>query len=349
MSAMNEDYWFPWYPIHYGRDTEALTLAEDGAYRRLIDQYMLRGMPLPCEDRALARLAGCSIEEWREVKSAVLKFFQEENGVLRQKKCDAILKDQEEIAKSRTKGAKTAANARWGNKKTKNARRMRSECGNDADGMRNECAPDAERNAKGMRSDATRQDKKEHNTTTPLPPPTATPKSTDDGGGGKNASQEADRIVEHFLAERDRLWPNHPDMPSPRSTLEVQAKQYLDAQAPADLIAEVVTRVMDENHGKGQSSPPTNLRFCRKSIETAAQNHNSLLNRPTFLGKPNGKNHGEPTGPLIETDRSLWLKSALKAVKAAGIEYTPALRDEIVANAENDDWLRAKIGQENAG
>ena len=82
MSSINEDYWYKWYPTHFHRDTLHLNLAEDGAYRRLIDQYMLSGRPLPNDDLSLCRLLGSSMNEWRVVAPKVRAMFKERNDGL---------------------------------------------------------------------------------------------------------------------------------------------------------------------------------------------------------------------------------------------------------------------------
>jgi uncharacterized protein YdaU (DUF1376 family) len=51
-------FYFSWYPTIYQQDNQHLTLAEDGAYRRLLDYYMLTRAPLPSDDRALSRIVG---------------------------------------------------------------------------------------------------------------------------------------------------------------------------------------------------------------------------------------------------------------------------------------------------
>jgi len=80
--------WYPWRGVLYRRDTGRLTLAEHGAYRALIDAYMMdHAGPLPDNDRALAVLARCSIDEWLAVAPAVRPFFQSVNGHLTNKRC----------------------------------------------------------------------------------------------------------------------------------------------------------------------------------------------------------------------------------------------------------------------
>ncbi len=83
--------WYERRPTDYKEDTWHLTLAEHGAYNLLLDHYYSNESPLPDQDRALASICNCSIEEWLEVKSAIMKFFIAKNGKLRNNKCDEII------------------------------------------------------------------------------------------------------------------------------------------------------------------------------------------------------------------------------------------------------------------
>lgn len=101
-------FYYSWYPTIYQADTQSLTLAEDGAYRRLIDHYMLTRSPLPADDRALARIIGIGIDEWLAMKNLVGYFFKPSrnpDGYLTHSFCDEILaKDVSRINKCRTVG-----------------------------------------------------------------------------------------------------------------------------------------------------------------------------------------------------------------------------------------------------
>lgn len=103
-------FYFEWYCTIYKADTQHLTLAEDGAYRRLIDYYMETRAPLPDDDRSLARIIGIGGEEWNVHRAAVLKFFKPSTnplGYLTHSFCDEVLrKHASRITKSRTNGGK---------------------------------------------------------------------------------------------------------------------------------------------------------------------------------------------------------------------------------------------------
>ena len=101
--------WYERRPTDYKEDTWHLTLAEHGAYNLLLDHYYSTERPLPDNDRALASLCNCSVDEWLEVKPAVVAFFKAKNGKLRSKKCESIL----ELAFSKRKdGAERVAKYR---------------------------------------------------------------------------------------------------------------------------------------------------------------------------------------------------------------------------------------------
>lgn len=102
-----QEYWYPWVPSRYRADTLHLTPLEDGVYRRLIDHYMETKLPLPDNEVALARIAGLPVAEFRQLSGSVLAFFKRENGLLKSKRCDEVLRDQAE--RSEKHRAKSAA------------------------------------------------------------------------------------------------------------------------------------------------------------------------------------------------------------------------------------------------
>lgn len=105
--------WYPWHARDYRKDTLHLSLKEDGAYRRLIDEYMLSEAPLPDNDVALARIAGVTLAEWLEVAAIVKAFFRAEQGVLTHKRCEEELHAQALLVQNKSKRGKDAADARW--------------------------------------------------------------------------------------------------------------------------------------------------------------------------------------------------------------------------------------------
>jgi uncharacterized protein YdaU (DUF1376 family) len=105
------DY-YRFFPVLYQADTLHLTLAQDGAYRRLIDHYMTSRQPLPDNDAALARIAGCTLSEWAEIAPIIRPFFKPRNSVLSHKRCDAELAWQDNRQKIRSEIAQKGVDAR---------------------------------------------------------------------------------------------------------------------------------------------------------------------------------------------------------------------------------------------
>ena len=127
--------WFPWYPTLYRADTADLTLAEDGAYRRLIDEYMVTRRPLPDNDQALARITGVSLAEWLDLSSRLRHFFTANNRTLHHKRCDIELDRQDRHTRLRTEVGKKGAEARWSNINDINALGMPGASMTHADGI----------------------------------------------------------------------------------------------------------------------------------------------------------------------------------------------------------------------
>lgn len=105
--------WYPLNPIDWKRDTLHLSLAEEGAYRRLTDEYMINGGPLPDNDAAIARLIGVSLEEWLAVALTVRKFYETSNGKLVHKRCEQEINTARIRGALRSEVASKAVNARW--------------------------------------------------------------------------------------------------------------------------------------------------------------------------------------------------------------------------------------------
>ena len=106
----NGHFYYGWYPTIVKGDTAHLTLAEDGAYRRLIDEYMVARAPIKSDDRALARLIGIGLDEWLAVKGNVMTFFKptpNRTGYVSHGFCDRELEqDHNRIETARSNGHK---------------------------------------------------------------------------------------------------------------------------------------------------------------------------------------------------------------------------------------------------
>jgi uncharacterized protein YdaU (DUF1376 family) len=116
--------WYPWYPLAFRRNTYCLSLAEDGAYRRLIDEYMINRRGLPDDDAALARILGVGLPEWMAVAPRVRPFFKARDGVLIHKRCDDELDAQNNRMKRFSERGKKAAFAKYSKINAVSTRRM---------------------------------------------------------------------------------------------------------------------------------------------------------------------------------------------------------------------------------
>ena len=106
-------YWYPWYPTDFRRDTYHLSLSEEGAYRRLLDEYMINRAPLPDDDAALARIIGISIPDWATLAPRVRSFFKPQNGHLTHKRCDCELRGQNTRFQRLSERGKKAAQIKY--------------------------------------------------------------------------------------------------------------------------------------------------------------------------------------------------------------------------------------------
>lgn len=86
--------WYPFFVTDYRKDTYHLSLEEDGAYRRLIDEYMVTRAALPNDDAALARIVGIPKTEWDRLATVVRRFFKTRNDKLFHKRCEREIRAQ---------------------------------------------------------------------------------------------------------------------------------------------------------------------------------------------------------------------------------------------------------------
>lgn len=86
-----------YYERHIGdyiRDTVSLTLLEDGAYTRLLDQYYQTERPLPSDKREVYRLArATSAAERKAVDYVLQRYFEATAEGYRQKRCDEVIEE----------------------------------------------------------------------------------------------------------------------------------------------------------------------------------------------------------------------------------------------------------------
>jgi uncharacterized protein YdaU (DUF1376 family) len=69
------------YWADYDADTSHLTAMQHGIYLLLIKNYWQRGGPLPDDEIRLARIAKCSLKDWRHNVSVIREFFTVEENL----------------------------------------------------------------------------------------------------------------------------------------------------------------------------------------------------------------------------------------------------------------------------
>lgn len=105
-----------------------LSLIEDGAYRRLLDAYYSRELPIPKESSVIYRLVRADSKAERTAVNSVLKgFFKLSRDGWHHERCD------QELARYHEKRQKAqgSANARW-EAVRRNANALRTQCDGNA-------------------------------------------------------------------------------------------------------------------------------------------------------------------------------------------------------------------------
>lgn len=89
-----------------------MTLAEQGAYRNLLDELWLREGPLPDDDRILGRISGDPVE-WPNVRAAVMaRFTKTPEGWVNETQTEVMAATRRYSDSQSAKGRK-GADARW--------------------------------------------------------------------------------------------------------------------------------------------------------------------------------------------------------------------------------------------
>lgn len=89
--------WYPHYIDDYDADTLHLSLAEDGAYSRLLRWYYKHERTLPNDDQALAAICRIGLEEWRGMADKIKGMFVTRDtrsapaSILAHKRCDKVI------------------------------------------------------------------------------------------------------------------------------------------------------------------------------------------------------------------------------------------------------------------
>jgi uncharacterized protein YdaU (DUF1376 family) len=115
------------------RDTVSLTMLEDGAYTRLLDQYYQTERPLPLDRKMIYRLARATSAAERKACDFVMEsFFQKEEDGYHQKRCDIEIASYQE----KQRKAQASANARWSRTDSTANAYANASTTHDADDMR---------------------------------------------------------------------------------------------------------------------------------------------------------------------------------------------------------------------
>ena len=103
-----------WWWIDRWRKSTAYTdmsLAEQGAYRNLLDELWLRGGVLPDDDRAIAKASGDAVA-WPSLKAKVMARFYKTKDGWRNETHDEV-SGKTKFVKSQSEKGKKGAEARW--------------------------------------------------------------------------------------------------------------------------------------------------------------------------------------------------------------------------------------------
>lgn len=93
-----------------------MTLAEQGAYRNLLDEAHLRGGVLPLSERVLAKACG-DATAWPDVRDAVLAHFTKRPDGYHNATLQAVLDQSERRATNQRNYRRRQANNEAGNKR----------------------------------------------------------------------------------------------------------------------------------------------------------------------------------------------------------------------------------------
>ena len=97
----------------YDRDTQHLSLMENGAYQRLLNYYYDKQKPLPIDHGALYRICRAfAPEEQTAVQTVVNQFFSLEADGWHQKRADEEIEKAKKISAAKAKAARIKANGR---------------------------------------------------------------------------------------------------------------------------------------------------------------------------------------------------------------------------------------------
>lgn len=110
------DVYYRFFPGDYMRDTSDLSMAEDGAYRRLLDHYYSEE-ELPSEKERLYRICRASSDEEKKAVEYVMeRFFKNEGGRLLNKRAERELEERRKYLAEQKRKSVLGHRARYGDK-----------------------------------------------------------------------------------------------------------------------------------------------------------------------------------------------------------------------------------------
>jgi uncharacterized protein YdaU (DUF1376 family) len=109
----SSDRWMPLFIEKYETATKRLSLAEDGAYMRLIRDYWVNGPP-PDDDADLARILRVDRREWLKIRPRIAHFFEIRDGQWFHDTVERELSRAREIIEKRKGAGAAGAEGRWG-------------------------------------------------------------------------------------------------------------------------------------------------------------------------------------------------------------------------------------------
>jgi uncharacterized protein YdaU (DUF1376 family) len=105
--------WYAFYPGDYRRDTAHLSLLQDGAYRRLLDNCYATGKPIPTHVEQVFRICSAFVpEEQAAVRSVLKEFFTLREDGWHNRRVDRELAKVHEIREKRSKAGRQSARKR---------------------------------------------------------------------------------------------------------------------------------------------------------------------------------------------------------------------------------------------
>jgi uncharacterized protein YdaU (DUF1376 family) len=117
----NKDPSYPWYPRDFAADepVQLMSLAAEGAYRRLLDHQWLHGS-VPGEMAQLARICkNITVREMQKIWPSIEGCFSRMDGQpprLQNRRLERVRTERQEFREKQSANGRRGAEARWGHK-----------------------------------------------------------------------------------------------------------------------------------------------------------------------------------------------------------------------------------------